>query len=145
MARLARVLPIFVALLAPPSSAYARRGLVIVGAGDTIGHLVDADLSGDPELAASLDFDEPAIGYRYEYVSFFFLDVWTGSGQIVLFDQASDRYVPLNDAQVEDLTGRTADSFGKPFLYRVPLGLVVIAAIVGFGAFVMWRQWRALP
>lgn len=64
-------------LLASPARVLARGGFVIFGGGDTISHYADADLSGDPELAAEVAFDDPAIGYEYEYFSLFFLDLWT--------------------------------------------------------------------
>lgn len=132
-------------VLALPGLAHARRGVIIWGAGETVSHLADADLSSDPELAAELQFDEPAIGYKYEYFSLFFLDLWTGGGQLVLYDQSSDRHVPLRDDVLLELTGRTPDSFGKPLLYRIPLGWVVIGVVLIAFAFTTWRRMRELP
>lgn len=132
-------------VIAPATTAHARRGFIVMGAGETISHYADADLSGDPELAAELAFDEPAIGYKYEYFSVFFLDLWTGEGELVLYDQSGDRYVPLNDRVLHELTGRTADSFGKPLLYRIPLGWAVIGVLlIAFGV-ATWRGMRELP
>jgi hypothetical protein len=110
-----------------------------------VSHVADADLSGDPELAAALGFDEPAIGYKYEYFSLFFLDLWTGGGALVLYDRSDDRYAPLSDEVLLELTGRTPESFGKPLLYRVPLGWVVIGvALIALGV-TTWRRMRELP
>lgn len=41
-------------LLASPARASAMRGVLIFGAGDSISHYADADLSGDPELELEL-------------------------------------------------------------------------------------------
>lgn len=132
-------------VLVLPSIAHARRGVLIWGGGETVSHVADADFSGDPELAAALAFDEPAIGYKYEYFSLFFLDLWTGGGELVLYDQSDDRYAPLSDEVLLELTGRTPDSFGKPLLYRVPLGWVVIGvALIALGV-TTWRRMRELP
>lgn len=116
-----------------------------MGAGETISHVVDADLSSDPELAATLGFDAPAIGYKYEYFSLFFIDFWTGGGVLVLYDQSGDRYVPLRDDLCQQLTGRSPDSFGSPFLYKVPLGWIVLGVLAAMVGVSMWRRMRELP
>lgn len=128
--------------LASPARAMALRGFVIFGGGETIAHYAAADLSGDPELAAEVAFDDPALGYKYEYFSLFFLDLWTGGGEIVLYDQSSDRYVPLSDQSLLELTGRTPDSFGTPFLYRVPLGWLLLAIALALIGITTWRRMR---
>ncbi|HEY8432585.1 MAG TPA: hypothetical protein VIL20_29645 [Sandaracinaceae bacterium] len=115
-----------------------------MGAGETISHLADA-LSGDPELAASSGFADPAIGYEYEYFSLFFLDLWTAGGQLVLHDEASDRYVPFEDEVLRELTGRTADPLGVPFLHRAPLGWIVIGLVLAVAGVTTWRRMRNLP
>lgn len=132
-------------LLASPTHACAQRGVLIFGAGDTISHYADANLDGDPELEAALGFEDPAIGYRYEYFSLFFLDLWTGEGELVLYDQATDRYVRLSDEVALDLTGRSAESFGEPFLYRFPLGWLRIGAVLVGAGVSTWRAMRELP
>ena len=146
LARTALALTALLLVAASPAIAHARRGgPVIVGAGETIRHYADADLSGDPELEARLGFAEPAIGYKYEYFSLFFLDLWTGEGELVLYDRAGDRYVPLDDELLHELTGRTADSFGVPWLYRVPLGWLVVGAVLVVAGVTTWRRIRDLP
>lgn len=67
-------------LMASPARAMARRGFVIFGGGETIAHYADADLSGDPELAAEVAFDDPALGYKYEYFSLFFSTAFRSAG-----------------------------------------------------------------
>lgn len=122
------------------------RGFVIFGGGETIGHVADLDLSEVPELDLALAAEEPALGWKYEHFSIFFLDLWTGSGTFVLYDRAADdAYVPLDDDEVRTITGREPSSLGKPLLYHVPLGWVVLGVLLcGFGV-VWWRNARELP
>lgn len=117
---------------------------VIFGAGETISHVVDADMSGDPELRAELGFESPAIGYKYEYFSMFLLDLWTGAGQVVLYDQESDIYVPMDDEAMLALTGRRTDSISVPFAYRVPLGWIALTVLGIFGGAGWWLRMREL-
>lgn len=121
------------------------RGIpIIFGGGTTVSHVADADMSGDQELQAELGFEDPAIGYEYEYFSIFFLDVWTGEGQPVLYDQSSDRYLPLDDELMQALTGRTADSVSAPFLYHVPLGWIVFGSLLLGAIGGWWLRYREL-
>ncbi|MEQ9078565.1 MAG: hypothetical protein RLP09_32165 [Sandaracinaceae bacterium] len=129
-----------------PAPLLARRGcLFVMGYGETISHIADADLSGDPELEAELSLDDSALGFRYEYVSFFFLDVWTGGGGVVLYDQSADDYYALSPEQLRELTGRGPDDYSKPLLYRIPLGWIVFGGLGLVFAAGTWLKMRELP
>ena len=91
------------------------------------------------ELRAELGFAEPAIGYKYEYFSLFFLDVWTGDGEVVLYDQQDERHVVLDEEAMQALTGQSLDSIDPPLLYTVPLG----CGIYGFLAAFVFIGWLA--
>ncbi|MFK7986234.1 MAG: hypothetical protein AB8I08_09395 [Sandaracinaceae bacterium] len=122
------------------------RGLVLFGAGETISHVARLDLSNAPAFEAELGAESPSLGYKSEYFSVFFLDVWTGGAELVLYDEVDDqRYLPLSRAQVEELTGREASSFSPPFLYQVPLGWIVYGGLFIGAVVVTWVRFRKLP
>ena len=132
--------------LSLPSLGLARGGcLVVFGYGETVSHIADADLSGDPELEAELSLAEPGIGFRYEYFSILFLDFWTGNGAVVLYDQADDSYYPLSPEQLRALTGRGPDELSAPLLYTTPLGWIVLGALGVVLALRTWLDFRQVP
>lgn len=57
-------------------------------------------------------------------------NLWTWNGRYVLFQ--GSRYAEMTDDDFVRLLGREKfESLGKPITYRIPLGLVAIAALVG--------------
>ena len=145
-ARIAAASLLVIGWVLSPAPLLARRGcMFVIGYGETISHIADADLSGDPELEAELSLDDPALGFRYEYVSFFFLDVWTGGGSVVLYDQSADDYYALSPEQLRELTGRGPDDYSKPLLYSVPLGWIVFGGLGLVFAAGTWLNMRELP
>ncbi|MCU0671470.1 MAG: hypothetical protein MUE69_01630 [Myxococcota bacterium] len=123
--------------------ANARRGFVLYGSGDTISHRADLDEALREQVAGELGLVDAAIGYRYEYFSLFFLDLLTFEGEYVLFEEETDRYVPLDDEALESL-GTSADQLGKPFFYYVPTAWPLILLVGGFGAFSWYRRFNAM-
>jgi hypothetical protein len=123
--------------------ANARRGFVLWGSGDTISHRADLDEALREQVAEELGLVDAAIGYRYEYFSIFFLDLLTFEGEYVLFEEDTDRYVPLDDEALESL-GTSADQLGKPFFYYVPTAWPLILLVGGFGAFSWYRRFKAM-
>lgn len=123
--------------------ANARRGFVLYGSGDTISHRADLDEALREQVAEELGLVDAAIGYRYEYFSLFFLDLLTFEGEYVLFEEDSDRYVPLDDEALESL-GTSAEQLGKPFFYYVPTAWPLILLVGGFGALSWYRRFKAM-
>ena len=56
-------------LAADSSHAHARRGFAIIGSGDTISRRAALDDELGLEAREEFGFEEPALGYRYEYFS----------------------------------------------------------------------------
>lgn len=116
-----------------------------MGSGESISHPADFNAEGSSILHAETDFAEPAVGFKYEYFSLFFLDLWTGGGEIVVYDKdGDDRYVEVTAEELHALTGQTPDDFGKPFLYRFPVGWFVVIGVLGVAVFGTWRRMREL-
>ncbi|MEM6954633.1 MAG: hypothetical protein AAF411_06300 [Myxococcota bacterium] len=120
------------------------RGMVVVGVGESIDHLASFDDETKAQLQAETGFAEPAVGLKYESFSLFFLPVWNWEGDVVVYETDGDRYLPLSDTELREFTGRSADDFSTPFLYRFPIGLMVLLAIVAGAVFQTWRRMRSL-
>ena len=73
-----------------------------------------------------------ALGFLYRHAFVFgeAFDLWTWNGQYVLYQ--GDRYFPLTDEDLQDLLEPDAyAALGKPLAYRIPVGFVVVVALVG--------------
>lgn len=123
------------------SNLACRGGAVIWGAGETISHRADLADGLKAELSEESGLANPAIGFKYEYFSIFFLDLWTGEGEYVLYE--GDRYFPLTEAHLTSI-GTSSDELGKPFLFYVPLGLVAVVLLLGGFGWRTWLAWREL-
>ena len=120
--------------------AQARRGLVVFGGGETISHRADFEAPADHWVWQETDFEEPAIGYMYEYFAVFFIfDLATFEGQYVLYE--GDRFIPLSEADLVEL-GTSADDLGKPFLYYLPSGWLAALLLVGGWLFLKMRELK---
>lgn len=130
-----------VGVIADAGSVHARRGFVLIGSGDTISRR--AALGDDlvAEAQQEFGFAEPALGYRYEYFSVFFLDLATFEGEYVLFDEEGDSYVPLTEDDLLDL-GTSADELGKPFFYYVPYGWPILLLLGGLWIYAKVREMK---
>lgn len=119
---------------------------VVFGGGVTVSHLADVPESNRAALSADLEFEEPAVGLRYEYFSMFFVDFWTGGGRVVLYDAADPGRggIPLQPSAVQQLVGETPDELGTPFFYKFPLGWFFVLAVVGVGGWKWYRQYKEL-
>ncbi len=128
-------------LLCVSNLGCSRRSFAIWGAGSTISHRAEFAAGLHEQLALESGFENPQIGFKYEYFSLFFLDLWTGEGEYVLYE--GDRYFPLSEEQLATL-GTSADELGKPFMYRVPLGWIpLVILLIGFGVR-MRREWQSV-
>ena len=116
-----------------------------MGAGETISHRADFNPEGKSLVQEETGFVDPAVGFKYEYFSLFFLDLWTGAGEIVVYEkEGGDRYVEMTDEQLHALTGQSPDAFGTPFGYRFPLGWFVVLGVLSAAVFATWRRMREL-
>jgi tetratricopeptide (TPR) repeat protein len=91
-----------------------------------------------PEVRAGLKKDtnhDLAVGfcYRHAFLIGEEFNFWTWDGKYVLFE--NNLYYNLTDEQFVQLLGKEKfDSLGKPFAYRIPVGLlttIVIALVIG--------------
>lgn len=73
------------------------------------------------------------VGFVYDYNGLYFVDFWTWGGRFCLYEE--DKFWELTPAQAGDLLGKPADQLSKPWRYRFPVGLVLLAALV---LFVSW-------
>jgi hypothetical protein len=114
--------------------AEAGRGFVLWGHGEHITDLGTLPIEvrerlaeRDPEVA------QCRLGFLYEFVDVFWVDVWTRSGRHVLY--AGDSYYELEGELLGVFAGAGGDRLLRvPFGYRVPPGLVV--GLVAIGAWV---------
>lgn len=135
-----RFVPTFVLLLL--LSGCGRGGFIAVGAGETLDHLASFDVQTRERLQAEIGFTEPAVGLKYEYFSLFFLKVWTWEGDVVIYEEGEDTYIDVTPDELREYTGRSSDDFSRPFLYRFPLGqLVLFSGLLAF-VFTTARRMR---
>ncbi len=115
------------ALFAEP--AQAGRGLLLITHGDAIKHV--ADLS--PEMAKfaseEMGHDGVKLGYKYDHFGLFWLDLWTWDGEYCLY--AGDTYWSLPPDAAAQIMEQPVESLGTPFLYKFPLGLMILLGLGG--------------
>ncbi len=69
------------------------------------------------------------IGYKYEYVAFLWLDLWSWGGTYCVHQRFEHKYVPISPAQAAQLLKRDEASLRPPFWYRYPAGLLVFGSL----------------
>src|SRR5262249_18267668 len=80
----------------------------------------------------------PAVGFAYRRFHIFFCDLWTWDGRYVLYE--NKRYWVLQPEGVQMVFGKPEGKVGKPFLYRFPLGLLILAGVAAFsGLLSLWK------
>lgn len=99
---------------------------IIYGHGDTITELgtvppkAEESLPGIPKNVS--------IGYKYSRFHIYYADLWTWNGSHVLY--SGNKYWNLDDSAWTRLLGATPEKkFGRPFLYRFPLGLILVSSV----------------
>jgi hypothetical protein len=112
------------ALWSQPSAAHAK-GITLITHGDTINHL--GHVAPDRRSA---DLPATAVGFKYSYFGVFWLDLWTWGGTYCLYQDKT--YWELPPEAAAHLLNKSEADLGKPFLYHVPLGLVILIAVVGY-------------
>lgn len=126
-------------------SGCGRRGsALIMGYGESLDSVAAFDDSTREEVMQAYGLNGPEVCFKYEALSFFFLNVWTFENGHVLCDQSHTEYVELAPEELEALVGMSTEELPKPFLYRFPLGLLaILGAIAAFG-FRTWRRMQEL-
>src|SRR5262249_6764645 len=70
------------------------------------------------------------VGYKYSYFGVFWLDLWTWGGEYCLYKDKGGTHWPLTSAQAARVMGVSEAQLSKPFLYKFPLGLIILAGVV---------------
>lgn len=113
------------ALMSEP--AHAGKGIMLITHGDAVAHY--ADLSGESKkIAEEITNHEVRVGYLYQQFGVFWLELWTWDGEFVLYQD--DNVWKMTDEEAAMLLEVKQEELGKPFLYRFPLGLLMIGAVV---------------
>jgi hypothetical protein len=107
-------------VLFSPSDANA--GAVLITHGDTISHVGEAGAENGRTLK---------VGYKWSYWGIFWLDLWTWGGTYCVYEDK--RYQPIEPAHAAVLMGKKESDLGRPFLYSVPLGWLIVVPLVVIG------------
>jgi hypothetical protein len=112
---------------------------IIWGSGEKIAHL--GHLPAQAQQEAKQAFGKPvAIGYKYHRFHIYYCDFWTWDGEYVLFHD--QQYWKLPEPVFAEVLGRPPSDLGKPFLYRFPLGLLILGGILLLVCLSQWRHQR---
>lgn len=104
-----------------PSTANAR-GIVLITRGESI------DQVGDVSPEVRRTEGDIKIGYKYGYWGAFWVNLWTYGGTYCVYQ--GDRYNPIEPAVAARLLGKRQDELSPPFLYRVPLGWLILGPLI---------------
>jgi hypothetical protein len=128
--RLLSLVALGILLLAPAPASAGIPIPIIWGEGDEIDHVQDLPPQLKQELAKEVKGmpSSVAVGFHYKRLHVFWANLWTWEGTYCLY--AGDQYWPLTLAQVVALTGKSESDFSKPFLYKFPLGLLILGGVI---------------
>lgn len=120
-------------LLSGSSTSVANAGRIPIvwGHGPKITDL--GELPEDARADVARDLGKPvSVGYMYDHVHVYYLDLWTWGGKHVLHHD--DDYWELTDADWNGLLGTSVESkYGKPIFYYCPVGLTLLVIAIGAG------------
>lgn len=108
--------------------AEAHAGIVITH-GDTIKHIGDVPAHMKERLGP--EFGTAAVGFKYSYFGVFWLDLWTWDGEYCLFKDR--KAASLKPAQAAAILNIQESELDTPFLYRFPLGLMILTGVALLG------------
>jgi hypothetical protein len=120
-----------------PAQAHAR-GIILITWGETISHTGTASAPANflggkdgpgPQGAEPAPGFPVKVGYRWHYFGIFWIDLWTWGGEYCIYE--GKRYHPLRPAEAAQLLGKSESELTRPFLYRFPLGLLLLGPIIG--------------
>lgn len=76
------------------------------------------------------------VGYKYESVAAFWLDLWTWGGTYCVYQRFENKYVPISKADAARLLKKPEAELQPPLSYRYPPGLLVFGPLVLIAAIV---------
>jgi len=118
-------LPCLVVVIVLLSPSVAKAGGVIITWGDTVSYCGGVPDQHKLDVQAVHGADV-AVGYHYHHWGLFWIDLWTYGGEYCLYQGKS--YSPLSPAEAAKLLGKPESDLGRPFLYRFPLGWLLLTA-----------------
>lgn len=102
---------------------------VLITQGSTINHV--GDVPAELKQALPADFGGAAVGFHYSYFGVFWLDLWTWDGTFCLY--AGKKYMALTPAEAAARLDKPESELSTPFLYRFPLGLMILGGLATLG------------
>src|SRR5262245_22464224 len=108
------------ALLSPTTAS--AKGIVIVTWGETI------TPAGTATAQVKHSHASRNVGYKWGYFGVFWIDLWTHEGTYCVY--SGDRYSPISSAEAARLLGKNESDLTTPFLYRWPLGWLIIGPLI---------------
>jgi hypothetical protein len=113
--------------------AQAQAGIpILITHGDHISHIGEVSREHQPNLKVS------KVGYKYSYFGIFWVNLWTWGGTHCVYEGNS--YQPIPPAVAAALMGKQEGEVGVPWLYRIPLGWLIIGALVVVGIIANVRE-----
>jgi hypothetical protein len=109
-------------LLAASAPSSAARAPVVVTHGNDVKD-IGPIVGGKPEEIGSL-----RVGFKFDHFGFWFINFWTWGGTYCVYE--NDEYMPISNEEAARLLGKEG-SLWNPFLYTFPIGLLLIAGIIG--------------
>jgi hypothetical protein len=107
-------------------------GPLLFTGGEDVVHLRELSRAARDRLGA-----DAALGYRYDSVGLFGLDLWRWNGEVVLY-RGRTLFTDVSPAELADLAGVAAlDRIAAPLAYHLPPGLAILIAIAGAGLLVL--------
>jgi hypothetical protein len=115
-----------VLLLPAAVQAQQQAAPILITYGDTITHIGNVTAPNAAHAGAA------KVGFKSSYFGVFWIDLWTWGGEFCVYE--GDRPHPITPAEAARLLGKSESDLSKPFLYRFPLGLLILGplAVVGF-------------
>jgi hypothetical protein len=99
--------------------------VVLITSGDTITHVGDVSAQKQENRCPN------KVGYKWDYWGVFWIDLWTYGGTYCVYEGKG--YQPIPPAEAARLLGRSENELSRPFLYRVPLGWLILGPLAVLG------------
>ena len=101
---------------------------IICGHGETVSEVGKLSAEAREEVAKNLGPDL-SVGFLYSRVHVFYADLWTWDGRFVLY-RGAKYWQPTDGQWMLTLGSSPQAKYGKPLLYRFPLGLVLLLSAI---------------